>query len=126
LEIKTNPNGKIQFRLQYFISPHEAEGHWRRRYKVICCHWIQAFRSNGGSPASFVQKRDYTLQMCNDYRAVNAITVKDHYPLPHIEDLLNCIHGSCWFTKLDMVAGYHQTHIATTNRQKTTFTNKFG
>jgi len=64
--------------------------------------------------------------MCIDYRAVNAITVKDRYPLPHIEDLLNSMHGSCWFTKLDLAAGYHQIRIATADRQKTAFTTKFG
>jgi hypothetical protein len=61
-----------------------------------------------------------------EYRAVNAITVKDRYPLPHIEDLLNSMHGSCWFTKLDLAAGYDQICIATADRQKTAFTTKFG
>jgi len=64
--------------------------------------------------------------MCIDYRAVNAITVKDRYPLPHIEDLLNSTHGPCWFTKLDLAAGYHQIRIATADRQNTAFTTKFG
>jgi hypothetical protein len=57
---------------------------------------------------------------------VNAITVNDRYPLPHIEHLLNSMHGSCWFTKLDFEAGYHQICIATADRQKTAFTTKFG
>jgi hypothetical protein len=48
-----------------------------------------------------------------DYRAVNAITIKDRYPLPDIEHLLNSMHGSCWFTKLDLVVDYHQIRIAT-------------
>jgi len=64
--------------------------------------------------------------MCIDYCTVNAITVKDRYPLPHIEDLLNSMHGSCWFTKLDLVAGYHEIRIATADRHKTAFTTKFG
>ena len=64
--------------------------------------------------------------MCIDYRAVNAITVQDHYPLPHIEDLLNSMHGSCRFTKLDLAAGYHQMRIATADRQKMAFTTEFG
>jgi hypothetical protein len=63
--------------------------------------------------------------MCIDYHAVNAITIKDRYPLPQIEDLLNSMHGACWFTKLDLAAGYHQIHIATAERQKTAFTTKF-
>jgi len=63
--------------------------------------------------------------MCIEYRAVNAITVLDRYPLPHIEDLLNSLHGSCWFTKLNLVASYHQICIATADRQKRAFTTTF-
>jgi hypothetical protein len=65
------------------------------------------------------------LRMCIDYRAVNAITIKDRYPLLHIEYLLNSMHGSCWFTKLELAAGYNQIRIATADRQKTAFTTKF-
>jgi hypothetical protein len=57
--------------------------------------------------------------MCIDYRAVNRITVKDRYPLPHIEDLFNV-------SKLDLGSGYHQIRIAPGDRQKTAFTTKFG
>jgi hypothetical protein len=64
--------------------------------------------------------------MCIDNRAVNAITFKDRYPLPHIEDVLNSMHGSCRFTKLDLAAAYHQIRIATANRQKMASTTKFG
>jgi len=61
-----------------------------------------------------------------DYRAVNAITIKDRYPLPDIEHLLNSMHGSCWFTKLDLVVGYHQIRIATADTYKMAFTTTFG
>ena len=125
-EIKTDPNGKILFRSPYRISPREEAELRRQIDKAIHCGWIQLSRSNFGSPVLFVPKPDGTLCMCIDYRAVNAITVKDRYPLPHIEDLLNSMHGSCWFTKLDLAAGYHQIRIATADRQKTAFTTEFG
>ena len=64
--------------------------------------------------------------MCIDYRVVNAITVNDGYPLPHIQDLINSMHSSCWFTKLDLAAGSHQLCIATADRYKMAFTTKFG
>ena len=59
-----------------------------------------------------------------DYHAVNAITVKDRYSSPHIEDLLNSTHGSCWITKLDLAAGYHQIRIAPADRQMMAFASK--
>jgi len=125
-EIDTDSNGKIPFRSPYRISPCEEEGLRRQMDKAFRCGWNQPSRSNFGSRVLFMPKPDGTLSMCTDYRAVNAITVKDCYPLPHIEDLLNSMHGSCWFTKLDLAAGYHQIHIATADRQKTTFSTKFG
>jgi hypothetical protein len=121
-----DPNGKILFRSPYRISPHEEEELRRQIDKAIGRCWIQPSRSNIGSPILFMQKPDCTLHMCIDYCAVNAITIKDRYPLPHIEDLLNSTYGSYWFTKLDLADGYHQIHITTANRQQTAFTTKFG
>jgi len=125
-EIQTDPNGNILFRSPYCISPREEEELRRQIEKAICCGWIPPSRSNFGSPVLFVAKPNGTLHMCIDYRAVNAITIKDLYPLPHIEDLLNSMHGSCWFTKVDLAAGYHRIRIETADRQKTAFTSKFG
>jgi hypothetical protein len=96
----------------------------RERDKAIQCGWIQHSRSNFGSPVLSVPKPDGTLYMCIHYRAVNSITVKDGYPLPHIADVLNSMHGSCLFTKRDLAAGSHQICIATANTQKTAFTSK--
>jgi hypothetical protein len=88
-EIKTDPNGKIPFRSPYRISPGEEEELRKQIDKAIRCGWIQPSRSNFGSPVLFVPKPDGTKCMCIDYRAVHAITIKDRYPLPHNEDLLN-------------------------------------
>jgi len=93
---------------------------------AIRCGWIHPSRSDFGSPVLFVLKPDVTLRMWIDYCAVNAITVKDCYPLPHIEHLLNSMHGPCGFTQLDLAASYHKMCIATADRQKTAFTIKFG
>jgi len=116
-EIETDLNGKIPFRSPYRISPCEEEEVRRQIDEAICCGWIQPSQSNFGSPVLFVPNPDVVLRKCIDYRAVNAITIKDRYPLPHIEDLLNSMHGSCWFTKLDLAAAYHPIRIATADRQ---------
>jgi len=60
-----------------------------------------------------------------DYRAVNTIEVKDRHPLLYIEDLVSFMHGSCRFTQLASVAGYHQIRIATADRQKPALTTEF-
>jgi len=124
-EINMDPHGEIPFRSPYRNSPREKAALLRQIDKAIRCGWIQPSRSDFGSPVLFVPKPEGTLRMCIDYRAVNTITVKYRYPLPHIEDLLNSMHGSCWFTKVHLAAGNNQIRIATANRQKTAFTTKF-
>jgi hypothetical protein len=124
--IQIEPGGKTPFRSPYRISPKEEAELRRQIEKAIRNGWITPSSSSYGSPVLFVPKQDGTLRMCIDYRAVNRVTVKDRYPLPHIEDLLNGLEGSTVFSKLDLASGYHQIRIAPGDRQKTAFTTKFG
>jgi len=125
-EITMDPTCRIPFRSPYRVSPQEEAELRGQIDKAIRCGWVQPSRSNFCSPILFLPKPHGTLPMCIDYRALHAITAKDCYPLPHIKDLLNSKHGSCWFTKLNLAAGYHQIHIATADRQTTAFTTKLG
>jgi len=59
------------------------------------------------SPAVLVKKKDGTLRFCVDYRKLNAVTVKDSYPLPRIDDLLDQLSGNAWFTTLDLTLKGH-------------------
>lgn len=59
--------------------------------------------------------------MCVDYRQLNSKTVKDSYALPKIEDILDCLHGSCWFSTLDMKSGYHQVEVEESHKERTAF-----
>lgn len=65
-------------------------------------------------------------RICVDYRKLNTVTVKNVYPLPRIDNTYQQLHGTCFFTTLDLKSGYRQIPINPALREKTAFTTRFG
>jgi len=68
---------------------------------------IHPYKSPMASLVFFIKKKDGTLQLVQDYRALNAMTVKNKYPLPLISELINKLRGAKYFTKLDVRWGFN-------------------
>jgi len=88
--------------------------------------FIRASSSSAASPILFVKKKDSSLRLCVAYQALNDITVKDHHPLPRIEETLNQIHGCKYFTSLDLHACFNQIRIKEGDEWKTAFRTRYG
>jgi len=87
---------------------------------------IRESSSPWSSPLVYVKKRDGTTRPCIDYRALNATTLKDSYPLPNISDCLDSLGGSVYFSCLDILSAYYQIEMSEADRPKTAFISKYG
>ncbi|KAJ3653992.1 hypothetical protein Zmor_013208 [Zophobas morio] len=87
---------------------------------------IQESDSPYSSPIVLVKKKNGEQRMCVDYRALNAKTVKDRFPLPHVDEFVEKLKGCRYFTSLDLASGYHQLQIEASSVPKTAFVTPDG
>jgi hypothetical protein len=109
----------------YRMSPLELKELKSQLKELTHKHFIRPSVSPGALVLLF-KKKDGSMRLCIDYRQLNKVTIKNKYPLPRIDDLLDQLKGTTVFSKIDLRSGYHQIHIKSSDVSKTTFRTRYG
>nr|GEX79637.1 hypothetical protein [Tanacetum cinerariifolium] len=132
------------------IQGDDCDGRSKSKLDIISCTKTQKYIQNGcqvylaqvtskkvedtsddkrlkdGAPVLFVKKKGGSFQMCNDYRELNKLTVKNQYPLLRFDNLFDQLQGSRFYSKIDLRSGYHQLRVCEEDIPKTAFRTRYG
>jgi hypothetical protein len=110
----------------YRMPPAELAELKKQLQELLDKGFIRPSTSPWGCPALFVKKKDESLRLCVDYCPLNAVTIKNKYPLPRIDVLFDQLVGAKLFSKIDLRSGYHQIKIRASDIPKTGFSTRYG
>jgi len=92
----------------YRMSPLELAKLKKQIEELLDKQFIRPSVSPWGAPVLLVKKKDGTMRLCVDYRQLKKITIKNKYPLPRIDDLMDQLRGAVVYSKIDLKSGYYQ------------------
>ena len=125
-EIELISGSKPPTKNAYRMAPPELAELQKQLDELLTVGFIRPAKALYGAPLLFQKKKDGSLRICIDYRALNNITVRNKYPLPIITDLFDRLHGAKYFSKFDLRSGYYQVRIAEGDVSKTTCVTRYG
>jgi hypothetical protein len=122
LQLGTTPISKRP----YQMPPVELAELKKQLQELLDKGFIRPSTLPWGCPALFVKKKDESLRLCIDYHPLNAVTIKNKYPLPRINVLFNQLVRAKVFSKIDLHSIYHQIKIRASGIPKTIFSTRYG
>ena len=126
LNIELEPGMTPVSRAPYRLAPAEMAELKMQLEELLSKGFIRPSTSPWGAPVLFVKKKDGSFRLCIDYRGLNKVTIKNKYPLPRIDELLDQLQGASWFSKIDLASGYHQIVIADEDVRNMAFRTRYG
>lgn len=103
------------------LAPADIDDVRRHLQQLLAAGILKESRSPYASPIVVVRKKNGTIRICIDYRTLNSRTIPDQYTTPRIDDALDCLSGSKWFSVLDLRSGYYQIPMSEEDKEKTAF-----
>ncbi|GKF27331.1 putative reverse transcriptase domain-containing protein, partial [Tanacetum coccineum] len=113
-------------RAPYRLAPSEMKELSKQLQELSKKGFIRPSSSPWGASVLFMKKKDGSFRMCIDYRELNKLTIKNRYPLPRIDDLVDQLQGSSVYSKIDLRSGYHQLRIREEDIPITAFRTRYG
>jgi hypothetical protein len=117
-----NPISKAPYRMM----PLELKELKEQLQELLDKGFIHPNSSSWGMLVLFVKMKDGSMRMCIDYHELNKVSIKNRYPLPRIDNLLDQLQGVRMFSKIDLCSGYHQVRVKEEDIPKTAFRTHYG
>lgn len=124
--IELQPDAKPVYQTPYRAGHKSREFQQKEVDRMLTDKVIEAAQSEWASPVVLVPKKDGSLRFCVDYRRLNAVTIRDSYPIPRMDECIDSLGDATVFTTLDCNSGYWQIEVAEEDRDKTTFVSHCG